>query len=198
MNKIPTIYIRNSRFKVTPECNPDCEWVFRGEGTATEKLDGTNVRLTIRNEQVMRVEKRRNPTKDQKKLGIIDPWYTEADFVDPGDQHIFTAVSWTNYEAWPDGEHCCEAIGPKIQGNPLGLPHPRCVPFNLPEVYDPEAYSYILPQVLSSSAFDRMRHRMDNLNSLYANDHCCPPAKAEGIVFHHPDGRRAKIKRSDF
>jgi len=25
-----------------------------------------------------------------------------------------------------------------------------------------------------------------------------PGHRAEGIVFHHPDGRRAKIKRKDF
>ncbi len=31
------------------------------------------------------------------------------------------------------------------------------------------------------------------LQSRYA-----PGALAEGLVFHHPDGRRAKIKRKDF
>lgn len=198
MNKIPTIYIRNKYFKVTPKHHPDCDWVFRGEGLAMEKLDGVNVRLTIRNEKVMRVEKRRNPTKAQKKIDIIDPWYVEANYNDRTDKHIFTAVGRTNFESWPDGEHCCEAIGPKLQGNPLGLEHSRCVPFNLPEIYDPEAYSYLIPQVLSANPFDQMVYRMDKLNSLFAHDNCCPPTRAEGIVFHHPDGRQAKIKRSDF
>jgi len=32
---------------------------------ATEKLDGVNVRVTVRNEIVMRVEKRRNPTNSK-------------------------------------------------------------------------------------------------------------------------------------
>lgn len=34
---------------------------------------------------------------------------------------------------------------------------------------------------------------LKTLDSLYSPGHL-----AEGIVFHHPDGRRAKIKRKDF
>jgi len=34
---------------------------------------------------------------------------------------------------------------------------------------------------------------LTSLESRYAPGHL-----AEGIVFHHPDGRRAKIKRKDF
>jgi hypothetical protein len=36
---------------------------------ATEKLDGMNVRLTVRNHTIVRVEKRRNPDKIQKHKG---------------------------------------------------------------------------------------------------------------------------------
>ena len=74
MEKIPTIFDRGENFKVVNHVREGCEWVFEGEGTATEKVDGTNVRLTIRAHQCVRVEKRRNPTKVQKKNGIIDGW----------------------------------------------------------------------------------------------------------------------------
>ena len=37
---------------------------------ATEKLDGMNVRITVRNKMVVRVEKRRNPSKIQKAQGL--------------------------------------------------------------------------------------------------------------------------------
>ncbi|MFD0563797.1 hypothetical protein ACFQ2M_18610 [Kitasatospora saccharophila] len=38
-----------------------------------------------------------------------------------------------------------------------------------------------------------LREHLAELESRFA-----PGALAEGIVFHHPDGRRAKIKRKDF
>ena len=48
------------------------------DAKATEKVDGTNVRLTIRNHTIVRVEKRCNPSKIQKYNGIEDPWYIDA------------------------------------------------------------------------------------------------------------------------
>ncbi len=43
MDKIPTLYERYSKFKVTPRPKEDCAWALNGEGIATEKLDGMNV-----------------------------------------------------------------------------------------------------------------------------------------------------------
>ena len=84
---------------------------------------------------------------------------------------------------WPDGEHSAEAVGPHVQGNPLGLTVHRCVPFNL-EIPEYEN----VPR-----NFDSLKAFLSTLESKYAPGHL-----AEGIVFHHPDGRRAKIKRKDF
>jgi len=84
---------------------------------------------------------------------------------------------------WPDGEHSVEALGPHIQGNLLGLSKHLCVPFNL------EVPVYVdVPR-----DFEGVRAFLSKLESRYAPGHL-----AEGIVFHHPDGRRAKIKRKDF
>src|SRR5262249_50846760 len=44
MKKTPTIFMRDwngDRSLVTDERNPECQWVFDGEGIPTEKLDGT-------------------------------------------------------------------------------------------------------------------------------------------------------------
>lgn len=108
-----------------------CEWVFAGEGRATEKLDGTKCRITIRAGQVVRAEKRRNPSKLQKQQGVIDGWYVDADEYSKEDKWIFEAARGTEVHGWPDGEHSVEALGPNIQGNVLGLPKHLCVPFNL-------------------------------------------------------------------
>jgi hypothetical protein len=183
MEKIPTIFDRGEDFAVTDKPRRGCEWVFAGEGRATEKLDGTNVRLTIRAGQVVRVEKRRNPSKLQKQQGIIDGWYVDADVHSAEDKWIFEAVKGTDVAGWPDGEHSVEALGPSIQGNLLGLPKHLCVPFNL----EIPAYEDV------PRTFDGLRQFLMTLDSRFSPGHL-----AEGIVFHHPDGRRAKIKRKDF
>lgn len=192
MKKIPTIFERGDHRgdrKVFDKVTPGCEWVFNGEGMATEKLDGTNVRVTVRSGTMVRLEKRRNPTKAQKKAGIVEPWYVDASETDANDKWIFEAAAAfvfakTAITGWPDGEHCCEAVGPKIQGNPLGLDAHVCVPFNLkPVEFEPPSRDY-----------DAIRDFLKNGRSRYVTI----PVRAEGIVFHHPDGRRAKIKLKDF
>jgi hypothetical protein len=185
MQKIPTLFRRDETFKVIDQLNPVCSWVLAGQGIATEKLDGTNVRLTIRSGQCVRAEKRRNPTKVQKQLGIVDPWYVDVDPYDKSDRWIGEAVAHAScLGVWPDGEHCAEVIGPKIQGNPLGLQEHVCVLFNL----DP---TLCLGSV--DRSYNGLRRTLATLDSVYSPGHL-----AEGIVFHHPDGRRAKIKRKDF
>jgi hypothetical protein len=182
MEKIPTLFERDGRFRVVNRPRSECAWVFDGEGTGTEKLDGTNVRLTVRSGQLVRVEKRRNPSKAQKEQGIVDGWYVDAGGA-ADDRWILEAAQGTDVSAWPDGEHACEALGPRIQGNSLGLAEHLCVPFNL------EAPVYAdVPRT-----YDGLRAYLSTLDSHYAPGHL-----AEGIVFHHADGRRAKIKRKDF
>jgi hypothetical protein len=183
MEKIPTLFERDDRFRVVDRPRAECVWVFDGEGTPTEKLDGTNVRLTVRAGQVVRVEKRRNPSKAQKQQGIVDGWYVDTDEYGAEDKWILAAAGNTDVSGWPDGEQACEALGPRVQGNPLELGEHLCVPFNLQvPVFEDVPRGY-----------DELREYLARLDSKYAPGHL-----AEGIVFHHPDGRRAKIKRKDF
>lgn len=183
MEKIPTIFDRGPDFKVIDQVREGCEWVFDGHGAATEKLDGTNVRLTVRSGHLVRLEKRRNPSKLHKARGIIDGWYVDADEHAADDRWIWEAARGTDVSDWPDGEHSCEALGPKIQGNGLGLSRHLCVPFNI------EVPVYEVPR----RTFGGLREFLAEMDSRYAPGHL-----AEGIVFHHLDGRRAKIKRRDY
>ncbi|MCZ2524140.1 RNA ligase family protein [Streptomyces sp. NPDC059506] len=183
MEKIPTLFERDSRFRVVDRPRAECAWVFEGEGTPTEKLDGTNVRITVRSGLLVRVEKRRNPSKSQKLQGIVDGWYVDTDEQAAEDKWILAAARNTDVSGWPDGEHPCEALGPRIQGNPLALDDHLCVPFNL----EVPAYRDV------PRSYTGLRDFLAELESRYAPGHL-----AEGIVFHHPDGRRAKIKRKDF
>lgn len=153
------------------------------QGFATEQLDGQNVRLTIRKYTIVRIEKRRNPTKAQKAIGILNPWYVDADTTDPADKWICEAAQNTSVDYWSDGEHVCEAIGPNIQGNPLELIKLICVPLltNAPLIRN-------VPR-----NYEGLKTVLYSLDSAFSPGHL-----AEGIVFHHPDGRMAKIKRKDF
>lgn len=137
----------------------------------------------MRSGHLVRVEKRRNPSKAQKALGIVDGWYTDTDGQAPEDRWLLDAAASTELTGWPDGEHPCEALGPRIQGNPLGLAGHLCVPFDR----EAPVYGEVPRDYTGLAGF------LAGLDSLFAPGH-----PAEGIVFHHPDGRRAKIKRKDF
>ncbi|GAA2669342.1 MULTISPECIES: RNA ligase family protein [Actinosynnema] len=183
MEKIPTLFERDERFQVVDRPRAECAWVFEGGGVGTEKLDGTNVRLTVRAGHLVRVEKRRNPSKEQKQRGIVDGWYVDTDAASAQDKWVLAAAGGTDVSGWPDGEHSCEALGPRIQGNPLGLDAHLCVPF--------DAAAPVL--VDAPRGYAELREYLAGLDSAFAPGHL-----AEGVVFHHPDGRRAKIKRKDF
>lgn len=80
---------------------------------ATEKLDGMNIRATIRSGICVRLEKRRNPDKIQKYKGIIEPWYTDTS-ESSEDKWLNDALKNTDLSQLPDGEWSGEALGPNI------------------------------------------------------------------------------------
>jgi hypothetical protein len=184
MKKIPTIFKRDweNGGKIMPEYEIDPN-LFEG-AVATEKIDGTNVRVTIRNHTAVRLEKRRNPDKIQKHKGIEEPWYTDATDGDPQDKWIFAALRNTDLSQAPDGEWSGEAVGPNIQGNPLNLEKNQIVFFSLgraPIFHD-------VP-----TTFEELRSWLPAQKSLFGRD-----CGIEGIVWHCRDGSMLKIKVKDF
>ena len=96
MKKIQTIFDRDWEGKrgVVEKFVVDTNVL--GAMTATEKLDGTNVRLTVRNHTLVRVEKRRNPSKLEKAKGVTDPWYVDASEFETQDKYIMDATKNTD------------------------------------------------------------------------------------------------------
>lgn len=182
MQKIPTLFLRDpaNMGRVTREVTPGCEWVLAGEGVATRKYDGTNVRVSVPNAPpyLAILEKRRNPSRDEKAAGA-EPGYVWANRDDPSDQHIFAAADATDFSKWPAGRWSCEAIGPKIQGG-VESSVPKLVGFSVPGFAERED--------LHCGPANRSYEALSIILEL---------APWEGIVFHHPDGRLAKIKRRD-
>lgn len=188
MKKIPTIFVRDmaNRGKITEAWHPDCLWVRDGEGTATIKLDGT----------CCLVEQGRLYKRREIKAGQPEP----AGFTHVGtDAETGKSVGWVpvidapedrwHREAFaavkPDGTY--ELIGPKIQG-----------------FKEREVIARLLPDI-DLNQHHLIRHGifpiLDPLDRTAAGIRAylsTPGAQIEGIVWHHPDGRMAKIKKRDW
>lgn len=183
MHKIPTIFERDwegnhaviDKYIIHPS--------FMAESKATEKIDGMNVRLTVRNFTIVRLEKRRNPDKIQKAKGITDPWYVDATEGDPQDKFLWAAARNTDLTIMLDGEWSGEAVGPNIQGNPLNLEKNIVMIFTLNQ----------------APLFNNVPNDYEGLKAwLPLQESKYGKGKIEGIVWHHPSGRMAKIKTKDF
>lgn len=186
MQKISTIFERDMQNggKITNHFDKYVDGFNFNEAVATEKLDGTNVRLTVRNHMLVRLEKRRNPTKIEKYKGIVEPWYVDAYETDPGDKYIWEAAKNTDLSQIEDGEYSGEALGTKIQGNPLNLDKHIVVLFTLGQ-------APVFENV--PTTYDELKEWLPLQRSKYGID-----CGIEGIVWHHPSGRMVKIKTKDF
>jgi hypothetical protein len=186
MRKIKTIFDRNweTNRKVNAQLVVDFDFE---NATATEKLDGMNIRLTIRNHTVVRVEKRRNPSKVQKQQGISEPWYVDTDEFGTADKWIFDAVNNTDFSQVPDGEWSAEALGKNIQGNPLNLSNNQVFIFSLPKWREKIALANV------PTTFEALKAWLPQQKSKLGNN-----TGIEGIVWHHPSGEMVKIKVKDF
>src|SRR3990167_4338444 len=150
---------------------------------ATEKLDGMNVRVTIRNGGSVRLEKRRNPDKIQKHKGITEPWYIDAS-ESSEDKWLNDALKNTDLSKLPDGEWSGEALGKNIQGNFLNLESNRIVFFTLNQAPIFEGVP---------TDYKGLKNWLPEQRSKYGNN-----CGIEGIVWHCPNGDMFKIKVKDF
>lgn len=181
MEKIPTIFDRDWEGNRGIVNKPLFQ--IPSGAVATEKLDGTNVRITVRNSTVVRAEKRRNPDKIQKHKGITEPWYIDADENDTQDKWIFDGIKNTNFYDIRDGEWSGELVGANIQGNPLGLDGNEIMFFSLglaPEFKD------------APTSYDKLKVWLPAQESLYGE------GKIEGVVWWHNGKPIGKIKTKDF
>ena len=166
MEKIPTMYPRDESKQGHPVMagvKAECAWVEAGEGVATRKLDGTNVKIAQG-----KLYKRQKP----KARDYDNAAYAEARRDDPSDRYIWEAFDRLEDKA----DAIYEAVGPKIQGNPEG--------------YQAHTLVRVAPPIVALNR-DVPRDFV-GLKDYLASE------VIEGIVFHHPDGRMAKIKRRDF
>lgn len=178
MRKIPTIFDRDwegDRSRVTKQPIAEADWVFHGEGVPTEKLDGTAC-LIMDGKQYKRYQVKRGRVAPEgfEPLEEPDPktgkqvGWVPVDADNPADKYFREGFKNTGPA---DGSY--ELIGPKVQANKYKQEH------HLLALHG----STILPDC--ERTYDGIRQ--------FLEEH-----RIEGIVWHHPDGRMAKIKRRDF
>lgn len=186
MRKISTVLVRDpdNRAKVLPQVTPGCEWVFDGEGVATRKYDGTCVMLNREGWWARREVRPGKATPPNFVPVDTDPVTGKTQGWEPIEQSSF-------YKFWQESrdsffiagprhplryEFTYELVGPKINGNPEHL----------------DKHELILHAFADRLPFaDHPGSAEDAIGAVKMHP------EFEGIVWHHPDGRMAKLKVRD-
>ena len=191
MKKIPSLFKRNWHRdrQAYNEITPGTEWVIT-EGVATIKWDGTACMIKDG------VLYKRYDRKTSRKAIKRGPPFTEKDCKtspkgwipcqEAPDQVSGHWPGWlvvgdgpedkwhreANIQGLEDGTY--ELVGPKVQGNP---------------------YEIFGKHMLIKHGYDVLENVPVSFNKLIKY---LARIDYEGIVWHHPDGRMAKAKRTDF
>jgi len=186
MPKIESPFVRkeiDGNYIVIPEITEGYEWVFNDDGViAIEKLHGTNVSILIQD-------------------GIITSVWNRTEripFFNKGKKYIIEAVL-NSYEKGymeflPDGQHFGEVIGEKINGNPYKIQGHLWMPFN---TYCKKHLAYTSWGKYPKT-FESISEWFKTLMPLYAMKGGDKNGFVEGVVFYHPDGRMAKLRKDMF
>jgi hypothetical protein len=198
MRKIPTLFVRDpdDMRRVLPEVHPDCGWVLAGEGVATRKYDGTCVMLDDAGEWWARREVK--PGK-QPPAGWVEVDHDETTGKRVGWEPIEqSAFARWHAEALTHGDGptvpgTYELCGPKINGNPEKWTSHFLIRHAAAQMFPP------LDEYLKTAAGSTVVEIRDYLAILLDTIHG-PGGDLpviEGVVWHHPDGRMAKLKARD-
>jgi len=187
MPKLESPFVRkviDGQYIVTPEIAEGYEWVFDDENTiATEKLDGTNVSIVIEGGRITRIFNRTS----------------EILFFNKGKTHIVMGVLESfqrGYTNFTDGQYFGELIGEKVQKNSMKVEGHLWIPFCS---YAKEHLRYKSWGKYPKDFDTISRWLKDDIFSLfYRRRHSGEVVKPEGVVFYHPDGRMAKLRRDMF
>lgn len=193
MEKIPSLFERNHDGDrlVFDSVVDECRWVLSGEGEPTMKWDGTACAILngvyYKRLMLKGVPSLAGPARTEWLFDNVPEGFLPAqEMCDPrtGKLPGWVPVGVSPDDKWhlnglrrlgpvhEDGTY--ELVGPKIQGNPHKLDRIMLVQHGAQGISaDPRTFNEIM---------------------LFLKE----DPTMEGIVWHHPDGRMAKIKKRDF
>lgn len=184
MKKISTLYKKdpNDLGRVINEINPENAWVFTDEGVkATRKFDGTACAI-IDGQLYKRYDVKKGKTVPEGAIPCQEPdhitghWphWIKCEVGNSADKfHIEGYRNLIEDYIYEDGTY--ELCGPKIQGNPEEFDRHVLIKHGV----------HVLQGLVYPMDFENLKTYLEVVN-------------IEGIVFHHPDGRMCKLRKSDF
>jgi hypothetical protein len=180
MRKVPTLFQRDPEDmrRVLPVVAPGCEWVLAGEGAATRKYDGTCVMLDHAGDWWARREVKPGKRPPSGFLAVESDSATGKTVGwEPIGQSSFAKfhAEAVRNDGGDFDSGTYELCGPKINGNPEAFAGHCLVPHWLAQPLEDVPLTFDGLAALLSDGFPY-----------------------EGIVWHHADGRMAKLKRRDF
>ncbi|MEK6882123.1 MAG: RNA ligase family protein [Nanoarchaeota archaeon] len=192
MQKLESPFVRteiDKEYIVTSYITEGYKWVFEDpEVIATEKLDGTNVSIVVEDGIIKSIWNREN------RIQIFTgDWRINEALVESAKKGCIPKE---------DGQHFGEVIGPNVNGNPYKLDKHIWLPLK----YIHKHYYYTswgkYPKTFEaiSEWFEKylfsifLRKRTESPIEIPIEE----LPKAEGVVFVHPDGRIAKLRRDMF
>lgn len=202
MKKIKTVFkIDRETNTATTEVTPGAEWVLRGEGVATLKVDGSS--CMVQDGELYKRYDRKLQSKYMKQLrankeGFIvtedmfnklpenaipcqphpdpvtyhHPHWVKIDSNKPEDSFHIEALESFKASGEKLEDGTYELIGAKVNNNPYGLHDHRLVKHGVELLNVPDR------------SYEGIKEFLNNLNG-------------EGIVFYSPEGEMFKIRRKD-
>ena len=196
--KTQGVFVRENvgkRYLAKPEVLEGQEWVFDHGVQAVDKLHGTNVCVildkqgnvlaidnrTQRLQDGMQLDVRNAKDQSRAMIGVFEAakrgWFKDIHLEDD-----FTRVYG-------------ELIGPGINGNMHEVSGPTFVPFQ--HLKGSCAWKSWVEGRYPKN-FESLSESFKELPSLFSKKYCQRDILAEGLVFWHPDGRLAKLRRDMF
>ena len=193
--KIESPFIRkalNGRYLATSEIAKGYEWVFEDSGVlAVDKLHGTNLCCIFNQGILQSVDNRTNRLIAQPCISAN--WKTDTYRVVEG---IINCIKRGWIDKFFTGRVYGELVGPTINGNLHDLETHYFVPFD----YLKKSCKWnSWTQNKYPKTYEAIKEWFKYLPSLFTNKITKTiSSTSEGIVFHHPDGRMAKLRRDMF
>lgn len=183
MKKMSTLFKKdpNDLSRVINEINPENSWVFTDEGVkSTRKYDGTACAI-IDGQLYKRYDVKKGKTVPPFAIPCQEPdtitghWphWVLCNWDKPEDKYHMEAFSDLIDDLYDDGTY--ELCGPKVQGNPEEFEKHVLVKHG----------EHVLHGLVYPMDFENLKTYLEIVD-------------IEGIVFHHPDGRMCKLRKSDF
>lgn len=203
MRKIPTVFARNhdGDRRIRDEVVPGCEWVLDGEGEPYPKWDGTAVLVRRRAGGVCLAFKRYDAKPGRTPPPLFEPCmepdpvtghctgWVPAFQTDPANKYLWEAML-AHPPLFLNSGSTYELCGPKIPPSRKTRQNPHMFESHVLIPHDAVKLGWF------PRSFDGMRQAFSD--DILTRVEWDGMRETEGVVFHHPDGRMAKVKRSDF